>query len=41
MWLNLGDGNNEFFHKSVKARNSSNLIKILKVEDGNRVEDMN
>jgi hypothetical protein len=39
-WLNLGDGNNAFFHKSVKARNSSNLIKILKDEDGNRVEDM-
>jgi len=40
-WLNLGDGNNAFFHKSVKARNSSNLIKILKDEDGNRVEDIN
>jgi hypothetical protein len=35
MWLNLGDGNNSFFHKSVKARNSFNLIKILKDEEGN------
>lgn len=26
-WLNLGDGNNAFFHNSIKVRNSSNLIK--------------
>jgi hypothetical protein len=39
MWLNLGNGNNSFFHNSVKATNSSNLIKILKEEEGNRVED--
>jgi hypothetical protein len=25
-WLNLEDGNNAFFHNSVKVRNSSNLI---------------
>lgn len=40
-WLNLGDGNNSFFHKSIKVRNSSNLVKILKDDDGNKVEDMN
>jgi len=34
-WLNLGDGNNFFFHNSVKIRNSSNLIKQLKDEKGN------
>jgi hypothetical protein len=39
-WLNLGDGNNAFFHKSVKARNSYNLIKVLKDDEGNRVIDM-
>jgi hypothetical protein len=31
----LGDGNNSFFHNSVKIRNSSNLIKQLKDEKGN------
>jgi hypothetical protein len=39
-WLNLGDGNNAYFHKSVKARNSYNLIKVLKDAEGNRVIDM-
>jgi len=34
-WLNLGDGNNSFFHNSVKIRNSSNLIKQLKDEKAN------
>lgn len=33
-WLNLGDGNTSFFHNSVKARNSSNLIKMVKDEYG-------
>jgi hypothetical protein len=41
IWLNLGNGNNAFFHKSIKVRNSFNLIKILKDEEGNKVEDMN
>jgi len=31
-WLNLGDGNTSFFHNSVTARNSSNLIKMVKDE---------
>jgi hypothetical protein len=39
-WLKLGDGNNAFFHKVVKARNSFNLIKVLHDESGNRVVDM-
>jgi predicted transcriptional regulator len=33
-WLNLRDGNTAFFHNSVKARNSSNLIKMVKDEHG-------
>jgi hypothetical protein len=39
IWLNLGDGNNSFFHKLVKVRNSSNLVKALKDEARNKVED--
>jgi hypothetical protein len=39
-WLNLGDGNTTFFHKVVKAKNSYNLIKVLKDEEGNRITDM-
>lgn len=39
-WLNLGDGNNSYFHKTVKIRNSPNLIKVLKDEHGNKVTDM-
>jgi hypothetical protein len=39
-WLNLGDGNNAFFHNSVKVRNSSNLIKMLKDANGNCVQDV-
>jgi hypothetical protein len=29
-WLNLGDGNSAYFHKTIKVRNSSNLIKVIK-----------
>lgn len=29
-WLNLGDGNNSYFHKVVKMRNSHNLVKSIK-----------
>jgi len=36
----LGDGNNYFFHKSVKVRNSYNLVRMIKDEEGKRVEDM-
>lgn len=39
-WLNLGDGNNGFFHRLVKVRNSSALIKSLKDASGNIVEDI-
>jgi len=38
-WLNLGDGNTYFFHKSIKLRNAANLVKVLKDDEGNRVED--
>jgi len=39
-WLNLGDGNNKFFHTKVKVGNSFNMIKSLKDEEGNVVDDM-
>jgi hypothetical protein len=39
-WLNLGDGNNAFFHNAVKVRNSTNLIKMLKDAEGNSIHDM-
>jgi hypothetical protein len=39
-WLNLGDGNNAFFHNSVKVKNSTNLIKVLKDNKGNSIHDM-
>jgi len=39
-WLNLGDGNNSFFHNSVKVRNSTNLIKVLKDSEGNSIHDV-
>jgi hypothetical protein len=38
-WLNLGDGNTAFFLKTVKIRNATNLVKSLKDEDGNTVQD--
>jgi hypothetical protein len=38
--LNLGDGNNSFFHNSVKVRNSTNLIKVLKDSEGNSIHDV-
>jgi hypothetical protein len=36
----LGDGNNKFFHTKVKVGNSFNMIKSLKDEEGNVVDDM-
>jgi hypothetical protein len=39
-WLKLGDGNNSYFHNSVKVRNSSNLIKMLKDDKGNSTLDI-
>lgn len=36
----MGDGNTAFFHKTIKARNSSNMVKQLKDENGNMVQDM-
>jgi hypothetical protein len=38
-WLNLGNGNASFFHKSVKVRNASDLVKVLKDYYGNSVQD--
>lgn len=39
-WLNLGGGNNSYFHKTIKVRNSTNLIKMIKDDEGNKLEDM-
>jgi hypothetical protein len=39
--LNLGDGNTTFFHKTIKVRNSSNLVKSLRDEMGNMVQNFN
>jgi hypothetical protein len=38
-WLNLGDNNSVFFHKIVKARNASNLVKMLKDDQANSISD--
>jgi hypothetical protein len=38
-WVTLGDGNSAFFHKVVKARNASHLVKILKDDEGNIFSD--
>lgn len=37
--MNLGDGNSTFFHNLVKARNASNLVKVLKDEQGHTVSN--
>lgn len=36
-WLQLGDGNNAYFHASVKAKNSNLGIKQLRRQDGTTV----
>ena len=38
-WLKLGDQNSNFFHKSVKARNSRNSIKSITLDNGCIIED--
>ena len=38
-WLKLGDQNTSFFHKSVKARNARNAIKVINLANGCRIED--
>ena len=38
-WLKLGDQNSNFYHKTVKARNSRNSIKSITLENGCRSED--
>jgi hypothetical protein len=37
----LCDGNTAYFHKLVKTRNSSTLVKSLRDERGNLVQDFN
>jgi hypothetical protein len=39
-WLNLGNNNSGYFHKTVKVRNSFNLLKSIKDDAGNVVNDM-
>ena len=38
-WLKLGDQNTSFFHKAVKARNGRNMIKIITLANGCRIDD--
>jgi hypothetical protein len=37
--LNLGVGNSAFFHKVVKVRNACNLVKVLKDDNGDSIQD--
>jgi hypothetical protein len=39
-WLQLGDQNNAFFHRLLKARHARNSINFLWDEAGNKVEDV-
>jgi len=36
-WLNLVDGNSAYFHNLVKIINASNLVKVLKDDQGSTV----
>ena len=38
-WLKLGDQNTSFFHKAIKARNAWNVIKVITMANGCRIED--
>ena len=38
-WLKLGDQNSSFFHKTVKARNARNAIKVITTGNGCRIDD--
>ena len=38
-WIKLGDQNTSFFHKSIKARNARNVIKVITLANGCRIED--
>jgi hypothetical protein len=39
-WLQLGDKNNSFFHRSLKVQNARNTINYLWDEHGNKVDDV-
>jgi hypothetical protein len=39
-WLQLGDQNNSFFHRSLKVRNARNTTNYLWDENGNKVDDV-
>jgi hypothetical protein len=39
-WLQLGDQNNSFFHRSLKVQHAKKAITHLWDEQGNRVEDV-
>jgi predicted nuclease with TOPRIM domain len=39
-WLQLGDQNNSFFHRSIKVKNARSTITHLWDEQGKRVDDM-
>jgi hypothetical protein len=39
-WLQIGDQNNSFFHRSLKVKNARSTITHLWDEQGQRVDDM-
>lgn len=38
-WLELEDGNNTFFHRTLMVRRNKNQIRRIKIKDGSVVED--
>lgn len=38
-WLELGDGNNTFFHRSLMTRRNKNQIRRITLEDGAVIEE--
>lgn len=38
-WLELGDGNNKFFHRSMIIRRSKNNIRRIETNDGRLIEE--
>lgn len=36
-WLRLGDGNNSYFHASIKSNQNAKSVRVLYMEDGTNV----
>lgn len=37
VWLRLGDGNNSYFHASIKSNQNAKSVRVLYMEDGTNV----